>query len=97
MIILEMSQILKRRGSLRDINLIFWAQRYLQFQKQTSKLLSRNEKKKLSESLEFLPTARCLLHYEARRSCDKLTFDFQHQISKIIFLRKTKNKVCKIA
>ena len=86
--------IKESEGSLRDINLIFWALKIFTIskRKQTSKLLSRNEKKKLSESLEFLLLVRCLLHYEARRSCDKLTFDFQHQISKIIFSRKTKNK-----
>ena len=86
--------IKESEGSLRDINLIFWALKIFTIskRKQTSKLLTRNEKKKLSESLEFLLLIRCLLHYEARRSCDKLTFDFQHQISRIIFSRKTKDK-----
>ena len=84
--------IKESEGSLRDINLIFWALKIFTIskRKQTSKLLTRNEKKKLSESLEFLLLVRCLLHYEARRSFDKLTFDFQHQISKIIFSSKTK-------
>ena len=86
--------IKESEGSLRDINLIFWALKIFTIskRKQTSKLLTRNEKKKLSESLEFLLLIRCLLHYEARRSCDKLTFDFQHQISRIIFSKKTKDK-----
>lgn len=86
--------IKESEGSLRDINLIFWALKIFTIskRKQTSKLLTRNEKKKLSESLEFLLLIRCLLHYEARRSCDKLTFDFQHQISRIIFSRKTKDE-----
>jgi len=86
--------IKESEGSLRDINLIFWALKIFTIskRKQTPKLLTRNEKRKLSESLEFLLLIRCLLHYEAKRSCDKLTFDFQHQISRIIFSRKKKDQ-----
>ncbi len=76
-------------GSLRDINLIFWGLNVFNFlNKNNNKsisFLSLKEKKLLESSLEFLLVLRCHLHYQSNRTNDKLSFDYQQAISKLIY------------
>ena len=77
-------------GSLRDINLIFWGINIFKMLnandfKTSSDLLSIKEKKTLRSSLEFLLLLRCHLHYLSERANDKLSFDFQISISRLIY------------
>ena len=77
----------ENEGSLRDLNLIFWGLRILQLKNKSQELnnfLTNKEKKELRESLEFLLLLRCHLHYQSQRANDKLSFDYQHSISKKI-------------
>ena len=53
--------------------------------KTSSDLLSIKEKKTLRSSLEFLLLLRCHLHYLSERANDKLSFDFQIGISRLIY------------
>jgi len=78
-------------GSIRDINLIFWSLKIFKLHRKKriseDDLLTKNEKKKLESSLEFHLRIRCFLHYESERNNDKLSFEYQNQISKIIFTK----------
>ena len=87
--------IKESEGSLRDINLIFWSLKIFNISRKqensADQILTKKEKRKLISSLEFLLLLRCFLHYESDRNHDKLTFEFQHQISKLIFPNFKKN------
>ena len=43
-----------------------------------------SEEKKLNESLDFLLTIRCFLHYLSKRSNNKLSFEYQKIIAEKI-------------
>ena len=70
-------------GSLRDINLISWGLKIFCIvqNSEEEEFLTKNEKKKLTKSLNFFLTIRCFLHYLSNRSNDKLSFDYQKMIA----------------
>ena len=70
-------------GSIRDINLIFWGLKIFCIvqNSEEEEFLTKNEKKKLTKSLNFFLTIRCFLHYLSNRSNDKLSFDYQKMIA----------------
>ncbi|PPR43640.1 MAG: Bifunctional uridylyltransferase/uridylyl-removing enzyme [Alphaproteobacteria bacterium MarineAlpha8_Bin1] len=70
-------------GSIRDINLISWGLKIFCIvqNSEEEEFLTKNEKKKLTRSLNFFLTIRCFLHYLSNRSNDKLSFDYQKMIA----------------
>lgn len=82
-------------GGLRDVNLIFW---FFKSKFNTSdldllyikKIISSLERKKLTKLLDFILTIRCCLHYTNNRAQERLTFDDQLKISKLLGYKSRK-------
>ena len=87
--------IKESEGSIRDLNLIIWCLKIFQIYKTKNTrnyldFLSTFEKKRFENSLQFLLTIRCFLHYFSQRANEKLTFDFQELIAEKIKKKKSK-------
>ena len=77
--------IKENAGTIRDINLIFWALKIIEILFSKKQILFESEYKKIKSSLNFFLTVRCFLHYFNRRGSDKLTFDYQKLIAEKIY------------
>jgi [protein-PII] uridylyltransferase len=75
------------KGALRDLQTLFWIGKYLHQVDDVDGLvaggmLTAAEAARFRKAQDFLRTVRCHLHYLAGRAEDRLTFDFQPEISR---------------
>ena len=85
--------IKESKGALRDIQTIFWIGKYTNNftninQYLNFEIFTKNEINKYRKSEIFYWTIRFWLHYLAGHSEDRLTFDYQIEISKKLNFRK---------
>jgi [protein-PII] uridylyltransferase len=77
------------KGGLRDLHSLFWIAKYL-FHVDTLDelveldLLEKDEAHRFVRAQNFLWTVRCHLHYLARRAEERLTFDVQAEIGRMM-------------
>ncbi len=84
------------KGSLRDLQTIFWVAKYSSNIEKIDQLLNQkvfthNEINKYKKAQVFFWTVRFWLHYLAGHSEERLTFDHQVEISKKLNFRNSKS------
>ncbi len=77
------------KGGLRDLHTLFWIARYLYPVREVSGLVERGvlragEAARFARAQRFLSTVRCHLHYLAGRGDDRLAFDRQPEIGRLL-------------
>ncbi|MGH6979575.1 MAG: nucleotidyltransferase domain-containing protein, partial [Stellaceae bacterium] len=77
------------KGGLRDLHTLFWIAKYIYRVDDVASLverkaLSAEEAKRFERAQDFLLTVRCHLHFLAGRAEDRLTFDRQREIAKLM-------------
>jgi [protein-PII] uridylyltransferase len=77
------------KGGLRDLHTLFWIAKYLYRVDDVATLverqvLSTDEARRFARAQDFLLTVRCHLHFLAGRADDRLTFDRQRDIAKLM-------------
>ena len=77
------------KGGLRDLHTLFWIAKYIYRIDDVSKLvelgvLSAEESQRFDRAQRFLWTVRCHLHYLADRAEERLTFDLQTEIGRLM-------------
>jgi len=74
------------KGGLRDLQTLFWIEKYLSGVRDVSELVKRGVFTKTEfdafvEAENFLLAVRCHMHLAAGRAVDQLTFDFQIEVA----------------
>lgn len=74
------------KGGLRDLQTLWWIAKYLYNVREPRDLISKGfltekEFRAFKKAESFLWTVRCTLHYLAGRAEERLTFDWQRQLS----------------
>jgi len=77
------------KGGLRDLHTLFWIAKYIYRVEDVEKLVERNalsaeEAKRFARAQDFLLTVRCHLHFLAGRAEDRLTFDCQREVARLM-------------
>lgn len=79
------------KGGLRDLHTMFWITKYLHDVdlQDTESLIkigifTREQSRTLNEAAEFLWTVRCHLHFLTGRAEERLTFDLQPEMARIM-------------
>src|SRR5258707_6919160 len=77
------------KGGLRDLHTLFWIAKYIYRTDDVGKLvelgvLSAEESQRFDHAQRFLWTVRCHLHYLAGRAEERLTFDLQAEIARLM-------------
>ena len=77
------------KGGLRDLHSLFWIAKYLFHVESLGELvelglLEKDEAHRFVRAQNFLWTVRCHLHYLARRAEERLTFDVQSEIGRLM-------------
>jgi len=77
------------KGGLRDLHTLFWIAKYVYrvdaFEKLVDlKVLSADEAQRFARAQNFLWTVRCHLHFLAERAEDRLTFDRQGEVGRLM-------------
>jgi [protein-PII] uridylyltransferase len=77
------------KGGLRDLHTLFWIAKYTYGVDDVSRLvelgvISEREARRFAKAEDFFWTVRCYLHYLTGRGEDRLTFDLQADISKLM-------------
>jgi [protein-PII] uridylyltransferase len=77
------------KGGLRDLHTLFWIAKYLYRVDSVDKLvelkvLSAEEAQRFARAQNFLWTVRCHLHFLADRAEDRLTFDRQTEVGRLM-------------
>jgi len=77
------------KGGLRDLHTLFWIAKYIYRVDAVDKLVERDvlsaeEAKRFDNAQDFLLTVRCHLHFLAGRAEDRLTFDRQREVAKLM-------------
>ncbi len=77
------------KGGLRDLQTLYWIAKYLYRTNSATELVDRGvftprEAGKFDKAHAFLTTVRCHMHYLQDRAEDRLTFDMQSEISKLM-------------
>lgn len=87
------------KGGLRDLHTLYWIARYIYHIREMHKLvgigqLTETEYQNYRRARQFLWTVRLHMHYHAGRAEERLTFDMQRHISKVLGYRgKTPNAI----
>jgi [protein-PII] uridylyltransferase len=82
------------KGGLRDLHTLFWIAKYHYRVRSADELValgvfSRAELDKFLKSEDFLWSVRCGLHFTSRRADDRLTFDMQVDIGRLLGYRES--------
>src|SRR5438309_1046383 len=77
------------KGGLRDLHTLFWIAKYIYRTDDVGKLvelgvLSAEESQRFDRAQKFLWTVRCHIHYLAGRAEERLTFDLQAEIGRLM-------------
>ncbi len=77
------------KGGLRDLHTLFWIAKYIFAvdgvdELVACKVLTRSEANLFTKALNFLLTMRCHLHYVSGRAEERLTFDLQSEIGRLM-------------
>ncbi len=77
------------KGGLRDLNTLFWIAQYLHPLDQPSELVrlkdfTRREVKAFVRAFDFLWATRCYMHFLTRRPEERLTFDLQPEVARLM-------------
>jgi [protein-PII] uridylyltransferase len=77
------------KGGLRDLHTLFWIAKYTYGVDEVVRLvelgvISEREARRFAKAKNFFWTVRCYLHYLTGREEDRLTFDLQADISKLM-------------
>ena len=77
------------KGGLRDLHTLFWIAKYLYRVDEVGEMvklgvLSAKEAARFAKAEDFLSTVRCHLHYIAGRAEDRLTFDLQEELGRLM-------------
>ena len=77
------------KGGLRDLHTLFWIAKYLYRVDEVGEMvklgvLSAKEAARFAKAENFLWTVRCHLHYIAGRAEDRLTFDLQEELGRLM-------------
>jgi [protein-PII] uridylyltransferase len=77
------------KGGLRDLHTLFWIAKYIYRvdgidRLVALKMLSREEARRFARAQNFLWTVRCHLHFLTDRAEDRLTFDRQGEIGRLM-------------
>ena len=77
------------KGGLRDLQTLYWIAKYIYQTGSAAELVergvfTRKEADKFDKAHAFLTTVRCHMHYLQDRAEDRLTFDMQSEISKLM-------------
>jgi len=77
------------KGGLRDLHTLFWIAKYIFAVDEVNelvacKVLTRSEANLFAKALNFLLTLRCHLHYVSGRAEERLTFDLQSEIGRLM-------------
>jgi [protein-PII] uridylyltransferase len=77
------------KGGLRDLHTLFWLAKYIYRIDDVAKLvdlgvLSAEESQRFTRAHHFLRTVRCHLHFLAGRAEERLTFDLQAEIGRLM-------------
>jgi [protein-PII] uridylyltransferase len=77
------------KGGLRDLHTLFWIAKYIYRVDEVEKLvergvLSSKEARRFARAQDFLLTVRCHLHFLGGRGDDRLTFDRQRDIARLM-------------
>jgi [protein-PII] uridylyltransferase len=77
------------KGGLRDLHTLFWIAKYIYRTDDVGKLvelgvLSAEASQRFSRARHFLWTVRCYLHYLTGRAEERLTFDLQTEIGRLM-------------
>lgn len=77
------------KGGLRDLHTLFWIAKYLYQVDNVEdlverKIFTRRESEMFRRSHAFLTTVRCHLHYVTNRPEERLTFDVQPEIARLM-------------
>ncbi|WP_174300049.1 [protein-PII] uridylyltransferase [Caulobacter sp. S45] len=77
------------KGGLRDLNTLFWIAQYLHPVDQPSELVrlqefTRREVKAFVRAFDFLWATRCYMHFITRRPEERLTFDLQPEVARLM-------------
>lgn len=77
------------KGGLRDLHTLFWIAKYVYRVDSIEKLvdlkvLSSEEAQRFTRAQNFLWTVRCHLHFLAERAEDRLTFDRQTEVGRLM-------------
>ncbi|MEM7441938.1 MAG: [protein-PII] uridylyltransferase [Pseudomonadota bacterium] len=77
------------KGGLRDLQTLFWIGKYLYRVDEAdglvaSGMLTQEEADLFTKDLSFLRTLRCHLHYLTGRAEDRLTFDLQSEVGRLM-------------
>ena len=80
------------KGGLRDLHTLFWLAKYLYGVNDISLLIEEGlftdeEVKRFFKAQDFLWTVRCHLHYFTDRAEERLTFDLQPELAKLMGYR----------
>ncbi|MGE5538323.1 MAG: [protein-PII] uridylyltransferase [Gemmatimonas sp.] len=77
------------KGGLRDLHTLFWITKYIYRVSQVSEIvklgvLSEREARRFIQAQNFLWHVRCHLHYLTGRAEERLTFDLQEQVGRLM-------------
>ncbi|HEY4134483.1 MAG TPA: [protein-PII] uridylyltransferase [Alphaproteobacteria bacterium] len=77
------------KGGLRDLHTLFWLIKYIYGVDDVARIVSRGilsarEAKRFERAQNFLWTVRCHLHYQTGRPEERLTFDMQSEIGRLM-------------
>ena len=77
------------KGGLRDLNTLFWIAQYLHPVDQPTELMrlkefTRREVKAFLRAFDFLWATRCYLHFITRRPEERLSFDLQPEVARLM-------------
>ncbi len=77
------------KGGLRDLHTLFWIAKYIFAVNNVDELVARrvltgSETNLFAKALNFLLTLRCHLHYISGRAEERLTFDLQSEIGRLM-------------
>ncbi len=80
------------KGGLRDLQSLYWITKYISRAKHPAEMVARGfftqiEYNRFEEAEQFLWTVRCHLHLLTNRASDKLTYDAQVEIARILDFR----------
>lgn len=80
------------KGGLRDLQSLYWITKYISRARQPEEMVARGfftqtEYSRFFEAEQFLWTVRCHLHLLTNRASDKLTYDAQVEIARILDFR----------
>ncbi len=81
--------IKESKGGLRDLHTLFWIAKYVYRVDSIDKLvdlkvLSAKEAQRFDRAQNFLWTVRCHLHFLTNRAEDRLTFDWQSEVGRLM-------------